>query len=77
MPVAPGPSRRFLAILITVSAVLSFTFVFSFRSHGVRVHQPADLLRVGHVEEATLKGHVIAPKLGNETAKYLPPLLSQ
>jgi FAD-linked sulfhydryl oxidase len=79
MPVAPGPSRRFVAILITVSAFLAFTFVFSFRSQEVGVRHPlaggSGAVPAGvapariDLQDSTLKGHVIAPKLGNETAK--------
>ena len=81
MPVAPGPSRRFVFLLIAVSAFLGFTFVYSFRSQEVGVRHPLAGGRGGtplgaapaHIDlqESTLSGHVIAPKLGNETAKYV------
>ncbi|KAI4736415.1 hypothetical protein E4T50_13077 [Aureobasidium sp. EXF-12298] len=79
MPVAPGPSRRFVFLLIAVSAFLGFTFVYSFRSQAVGVRHPLANGRGGvpegvaparyEIQESTLSGHVIAPKLGNETAK--------
>lgn len=81
MPVAPGPSRRFVFLLIAVSFFLGFTFVYSFRSQEVGVRHPLAGGRAGtpveavqariDIEESTLSGHVIAPKLGNETAKYV------
>ncbi|CAD0106254.1 unnamed protein product [Aureobasidium uvarum] len=87
MPVAPGPSRRFVLLLIGVSAFLAFTFVFSFRSHEAGVRHPLAGGRGGNptevvdakfanldrleLQDSTLTGHVIAPKLGNETAKVL------
>jgi FAD-linked sulfhydryl oxidase len=81
MPVAPGPSRRFVFLLIAVSAFLGFTFVYSFRSQAVGVRHPLANGRGGvpegvaaaryEIQESTLSGHVIAPKLGNETAKYV------
>lgn len=81
MPVAPGPSRRFVFLLIAVSAFLGFTFVYSFRSQAVGVRHPLANGRGGvpegvaparyEIHESTLSGHVIAPKLGNETAKYV------
>ena len=85
MPVAPGPSRRFVLLLIGVSAFLAFTFVFSFRSHEIGVRHPSSGGRAGNpvevvnakleklnrldLQDSTLTGHVIAPELGNETAK--------
>jgi FAD-linked sulfhydryl oxidase len=81
MPVAPGPSRRFVLLLIAVSAVIAFTFVYSFRSQEVGVRHPLAGGSGGvpagvapayaEIQESTLSGHVIAPKLGNETAKYV------
>jgi len=69
MPVAPGPSRRFVLLLVSVSALLSFIFVASFRSQQIGTRSPN--INAGipahHVE--TLTGHAIMPKLANETAK--------
>ncbi|KAL1303796.1 hypothetical protein AAFC00_000260 [Neodothiora populina] len=86
MPVAPGPSRRFVLLLIGVSAFLCFFFVASFRNQAQGVRHPlangsgssgrvfpdtaqAVNGEVGEISQATLDGHVIAPKLGNATIK--------
>jgi FAD-linked sulfhydryl oxidase len=68
-------------LLIAVSAVIAFTFVYSFRSQEVGVRHPlangSGAVPAGaapayaEIQESTLSGHVIAPKLGNETAKYV------
>lgn len=77
MPVAPGPSRRFVILLVVVSFGLAFLFVSNFRSkpQGVRHPNAAKFgaIPASHVDihSSTLNGHVIAPKLGNETAKYV------
>lgn len=88
MPVAPGPSRRFVIILLAVSFCLAFAFVSSFRSQAQGVRHPlahgsgktefsseegtgALLDHSVDISPSTLTGHVIAPKLGNETIKYV------
>lgn len=87
MPVAPGPSRRFVILLVGVSFCLAFAFVSSFRSQDQGVRHPlAHGSGAIHVIEddansildtnvdispSILSGHVIAPKLGNETVKYV------
>ena len=79
MPVAPGPSRRFVLILAAVSFTLCFLFVASFRAQPQGVRHPnaapgkAGAILASHVDvhSSTLTGHVIASKLGNETAKYV------
>lgn len=88
MPVAPGPSRRFVVILIGVSFCLCFAFVASFRNQAQGVRHPLahGSGRTGtggitpaspiDIQPGTLSGHVIAPKLGNETAKYALSLLN-
>lgn len=87
MPVAPGPSRRFVLLLIGASFFICFIFVASFRSQAQGVRHPLahgsgsaiglDTVQAAHVDiqASTLTGHVIAPKLGNETAKYAIPQL--
>ncbi|GAB7355213.1 hypothetical protein MBLNU459_g5767t1 [Dothideomycetes sp. NU459] len=75
MPVAPGPSKRFVILLIAVSFFLAFTFVAKFRSQPQGVRHPnariPGAIPAAHVDihPSTLTGPVIAPKLGNETAK--------
>ncbi|KAK5016058.1 hypothetical protein LTR39_002281 [Cryomyces antarcticus] len=75
MPGAPA-SRRFVLLLILVAAFLAFTFVASFRNQAQGTRHPANISKQGITAEdegipsvSPLKGHAIAPKLGNETAK--------
>lgn len=68
------PRRSFLLLLILVSTLLSFTFVYHFRNRPIRVRDPLDhRIPVEQIDlsEQTLRGEVIAPKLGNETLKYV------
>lgn len=81
MPVARGPSRRYLVLLILVSVALSIILVSSFRRQSQGVQRPNNSLQLpnaptsqfsdDHVEfqSVTLAGAPIMPHLGNETAK--------
>lgn len=74
MPGATGPSRRYVLLLVLVSAFISIVFVTSFRRQPEGVRHPnakTAPIPAHHVDlqASTLTGHVIAPKLGNETAK--------
>lgn len=77
MPVAPGPSKRFVILLVVVSFALAFIFVSNFRSQPIGVRHPNAVkpgaVVASHVDinPSILTGHAIAPKLGNETAKYV------
>ena len=76
MPHSPGPSRRIVLSILLASAFLGFLFVSSFRglSQGTRdpdyelMHNTAIGLAFN---PEILTGDVIAPKLGNETAKFV------
>lgn len=75
MPVTPtGPSKRYLALLLTLSAIVAIIFVTSFRSRPEGVRHPNNAhpaLPAHHVDiqSATLAGHPIMPHLANESAK--------
>lgn len=81
MPVAPGPSRRYLILLVLVSAALAVIFLSSFRSQAQSVqysdnslgppNSPTSQFSDDNVElqSVTLTGAPIMPHLGNETAK--------
>lgn len=65
-----------MALIILLSTILGTIFVFVFRSRpaGLRdpsYYKPEALPLQGDIAlgETTLSGHVIAPKLGNETVK--------
>ncbi|KAK4970445.1 hypothetical protein LTR66_011591 [Elasticomyces elasticus] len=78
MTVSLGPSRRFVAMLLLVAFAVSVSFVTIFRGHPQGSRLPSDAHSVAparhvDVQASTLTGHVIAPKLGNETAKYGTP----
>lgn len=73
MPRATGPTRRFSLILIlfiTVAGVIYFSTLRNkplspLQAPGLEVPHYADAA----IDQTTLNGHAIAPKLGNETAK--------
>ncbi|KAK4928362.1 hypothetical protein LTR28_011893, partial [Elasticomyces elasticus] len=74
MTVSLGPSRRSVALLLLVAFAVSVSFVTVFRGHSQASRLPSDAHSVAparhvDVQASTLTGHVIAPKLGNETAK--------
>ncbi|KAK0937604.1 hypothetical protein LTR29_010826 [Friedmanniomyces endolithicus] len=78
MPVSPGPSKRYLLLLLTVSAFLAILFVSSFRPQRAPFHQVTNdkfATATSHNVDAvnipldTLSGGPILPKLANETAK--------
>lgn len=71
MPLAPGPSKRYLILLLTISALLALIFVSSFRSQAAGTRNPNNALPAHHVDiqQSTLTGSPIMPKLGNATAK--------
>lgn len=63
------PRRGLVLSIVALFAFLSFTVVYRFRARPDGVEPPD--LGFGHanVPGETLNGHVIAPKLGNETEK--------
>ena len=72
-----GPSRRFVILYVLVAGFLSVYFVLSFRRQAEGTRHPLNSVGTipGHhvdMQDTTLTGHAIAPKLGNETAKYVP-----
>ncbi|KAK4500214.1 hypothetical protein PRZ48_008400 [Zasmidium cellare] len=76
MPVAAGPSRRYVILLIVFSSIAGFIFVSTFRNQAQGVRHPNYQYQAANLQEETpfldtntLTGHAIAPKLGNETAK--------
>ncbi|KAK5123873.1 hypothetical protein LTR85_002069 [Meristemomyces frigidus] len=74
MPVAPGPSRRLVVLIVAFSALFAIIFVSSFRSQAAGTRHPNNdksILTAQHVDvqQATLTGGTIMPKLGNETIK--------
>lgn len=73
MPVAPGPSRRYVILLVVFASIVGFIFVSTFRNQAIGVRHPAyqvtKLQDEPFLDQNTLTGHAIAPKLGNETAK--------
>ncbi|KAK5132269.1 hypothetical protein LTR08_009257 [Meristemomyces frigidus] len=74
MPVAPGPSKRFVLLLVACSALVAIIFVSAFRSQAAGTRHPNNIntaLPANHVQvqQATLTGGTIMPKLGNETLK--------
>ncbi|TKA65714.1 hypothetical protein B0A55_09764 [Friedmanniomyces simplex] len=76
MPVAPGPSKCYLFLLLTVSALLAILFVSSFRHQRQTVFHPSNdaSALTAHYDDlsldpSTLSGTAIMPKLGNATAK--------
>lgn len=67
-----GANRRFLLIVLVVACLISLFYLGSIRHSGGAVASTLPLSRVpGHQTkvDVDLKGHVIASKLGNETAK--------
>lgn len=80
MPVAPGPTRRFVITIVLVSSFVVFFFISFFRNAAAGVRHPNNHIPgsgsagrnlAAHVDVATgtLTGKPIAGKLGNETAK--------
>ena len=74
MPAVGGPSRRLVFLIVGFSALIAIVFVSSFRSQPEGVRHPNNrnsALSAHHVDvqQATLTGGTIMPKLGNETAK--------
>lgn len=66
-----NPSRRYVVILITFSALLGITFVQLFRRQAIGTREPNHaLIQSGSLPNADLlSGQSIMPRLGNETAK--------
>ncbi len=76
MPPAGGSSTRRTILIIAFSAIVSIIFVTSFRSQPFRGTTaplgPKLTTSEAHdssLSQATLSGHAIAPRLGNETIK--------
>lgn len=68
-------SKRFVFLALSVFAVLSFLFLGPYKAHlpsaPSLVHDGQQQSRSNGDSQALLTGHAIAPKLGNETAKYV------
>jgi hypothetical protein len=72
--VSTGIKTRFFLLLVLFFAFISVLILRSYR-HTPGGLQPAPLAHgkpsASHQNAASLTGHAIAPKLGNETAKYV------
>ncbi|KAF2141773.1 uncharacterized protein K452DRAFT_287733 [Aplosporella prunicola CBS 121167] len=73
MPPA-GAGRRFFLLLILGCGLASILFISTFRAQPQGTQQPGSVVSpaTAHhndISSDTLKGHVIAPRLGNETIK--------
>lgn len=67
-----GATRRFVLVFLVVGCLITLFYLGSIKHTGRGVTNAIPLSRVpGHQTkvDVNLKGHVIAPKLGNETAK--------
>lgn len=66
-------SRRFILLALAVGCLITLFYLGSIRHSGGGVRSTLPLANVpGHQTTSVgvdLKGHVIAPKLGNETVK--------
>jgi FAD-linked sulfhydryl oxidase len=60
---------RFIVLALLVFGICAFLFYQAPLSHLSHIPQAGQ--REGHTGGAVLTGHAIAPKLGNETAKYI------
>jgi len=75
MPVAVGPSKRQVLLIVLASTLLGSIFIYLFRNASAGVQDPdyrSDFLQLpgdAALGQTSLSGHAIAPKLGNETAK--------
>lgn len=72
-----GASRRLILATAAALALILFLYTFSIRSQTLAGGPTSSLLKDlgGDTQKSQLKsgildGHAIAPKLGNETAKY-------
>lgn len=61
--------RLRLVLILLVSAILSIVFVGSFRNQVLRDNDAPEVPVRAVRSQASLNGHAIAPKLGNETLK--------
>ncbi|KAK8224742.1 FAD dependent sulfhydryl oxidase-like protein Erv2 [Phyllosticta capitalensis] len=69
-----GATRRFVLLLILGAGLISVFFISSFRNQPEGVRHPnvvgsGSTQRLESLDESTLNGPAIAPKLGNETIK--------
>ena len=68
-----GPSRRFVLLCLAVACLVTIFYLGSIRHSGGGVANSLAMPKPGPAyqttDEVTLTGHVIAPKLANETAK--------
>ncbi|KAI9674421.1 MAG: hypothetical protein M1817_001759 [Caeruleum heppii] len=75
-----GQPRRFAVLLVAVALTLCLSFLFFFR-RPTGLNEPSSYRNVPihqvDVSAETLKGNVIAEKLGNETLKYASLLHAQ
>ena len=71
MPAGSAPSRRVALLLVFVFAVMCLFYITPFNSNTIesRSFSLTSNTKDAQLSEATLKGHAIMPKLGNETAK--------
>lgn len=76
MPSTTQPRRGFLLLLVFVFTFISFTLVYHFHHNNntpIRIRDSLNNIPVDRIDvsEQTLRGDVIASKLGNETLKYV------
>ncbi|KAI9695769.1 MAG: hypothetical protein M1820_008441 [Bogoriella megaspora] len=69
-----GSARRLLLTSILVVSFFTIYFIVHFRNHTEGIRYPLSDIssfpaQQSEVQDSTLTGHAIAPKLGNETAK--------
>ncbi|TKA25848.1 hypothetical protein B0A50_05603 [Salinomyces thailandicus] len=82
MPASTGPSRRSLLLILALALVAGIIYATTSSSSDTantatnirqaltpNMKPTAALQSVGDIDQATLSGHTIMPKLGNETAK--------
>jgi len=70
-----GASRRLLLLSLTAACLLTLFFLGALRHSGGSVPSALPMSKSPEAQTKSnvdLTGHVIAPKLGNETAKYGP-----
>ena len=75
MPRQQGAPRRVVFAIISASLFLGFFFVAQFRNLAQGTRDPEYIIQhsasAAGVDVKLLNGHAIAPKLGNETVKYV------
>ena len=77
MPSGSGLNRRLIFFLCFAFALICLFYIAPLHPstavhNTLRTAGSGDAARYATVQDATLKGHTIMPKLGNETAKCVP-----